>query len=134
MLKKAAFVARAAGAALMAVPALAADSPVVSTWNTVADVQGQKFESTVTVAEVNGAYTVDIKDKPMTGPDGQAMPPMQSTISDVQVDGANFSFKRTLAFGDMPMELAYSGSIDGDTLTAQVTSPLGAIPVTGTRQ
>jgi hypothetical protein len=134
MLKKFTFAALAAGAAMIAVPALAADSPVVGTWNTVADAQGQKFESTVTVAEVNGAYTVDIKDQPMTGPDGQAMPPMQSTVSDVKVDGANFSFKRTLAFGDMPMELAYSGSVDGNSLTAQVTSPMGAIPVTGTRQ
>ncbi len=76
MLKKFTFAALAAGAALMAAPALAADSPVVGTWNTVADAQGQKFESTVTVAEANGAYTVDIKDSPMTGPDGHAMPPM----------------------------------------------------------
>lgn len=134
MLKTLALAALLASASLTAVPALAAGSPVVGTWNTVADAQGQKFESTVTVAEANGAYTVDIKDKPMTGPDGQAMPPMQSTISDVKVDGAKFSFKRTLAFGDMPMELAYSGSVDGNNLTAQVTSPMGAIPVTGTRQ
>jgi len=134
MLKKLAFAALVAGASVAAVPALAAGSPVVGTWNTVVDAQGQKFESTVTVAEANGAYTVDIKDKPMAGPDGQAMPPMQSTVSDVKVDGAKFSFKRTLAFGDMPMELAYSGSVDGNNLTAEVTSPMGAIPVTGTRQ
>lgn len=134
MLKKLAFAALAAAAPLLAVPALAADSPVVGTWATAADVQGQKFESTMTVAEADGGYTIELKDQPMTGPDGQAMPPMQSTISDVKVDGASFSFKRTLAFGDMPMELAYSGTVEGDTLSAQVTSPMGAIPVTGTRQ
>lgn len=134
MLKKFAFAALAAGASFTAVPALAAGSPVVGTWATVAEAQGQKFESTMTVAETGGAYTVEFKDKPMTGPDGSAMPPMESKISDVKVDGASFSFKRTLAFGDMPMELAYSGKVDGNAMTAEVSSPMGAIPVTGTRQ
>jgi hypothetical protein len=133
MLKKVALAA-ALAAASFAAPAVAAGSPVVGSWAVVADVQGQKFESTVTVAEANGAYTVEIKDQPMTGPDGAAMPPMESKISDVKIDGANFSFKRTLAFGDMPMELAYSGKVDGNALSAEVNSPMGAIPVTGTRK
>src|SRR5690606_31551444 len=46
MLKKLALAALLTSASLTAVPALAAGSPVVGTWNTVADAQGQKFEST----------------------------------------------------------------------------------------
>lgn len=134
MLKKLAFTALAAGASLLAMPALAAGSPVVGTWATVAKTDMGSFEATLTVAEKDGGYSIEMQEAPMTGPDGQAMPPMQSTISDVKVDGAAFSFKRSLAFGDMPVELAYAGSVDGDSLTAEVTSPMGAIPVTGTRQ
>lgn len=133
-MRKIVFAALAASVSFMAVPALAAGSPVVGTWNTAVDVQGQKIESTLIVAEANGGYTVEIKDAPMTGPDGAAMPPMDSKISEVKVDGANFSFKRSLAFGDMPMELAYSGKVDGNALTAEVASPMGAIPMTGTRK
>ncbi|HWK40377.1 MAG TPA: hypothetical protein VNR60_00455 [Croceibacterium sp.] len=134
MLKKFAFAALAAGASLLPAAALAAGSPAVGTWKTVAETQMGKFEATLTIAEKDGGYTVDMQEAPMTGPDGQAMPAMQGTISDVKVDGANFSFKRSLAFGDMPVELAYTGSVDGDTLKAEVASPMGAIPVTGTRQ
>jgi len=134
MLKKMGFAALVAGASLMSVPALAADSPVVGTWKTVAKTDMGSFESTVTIAEAADGYTVEFKDAPMTGPDGAAMPPMESKISEVKIDGAKFSFKRSLAFGDMPMDLAYSGTVDGNNLTAEVTSPMGAIPVAGTRQ
>jgi len=134
MLKKFAFAALAAGASLIAVPALAAGGAAVGTWKTVVDVQGQKMESTMIIGEKDGGYTVEFKDPPMTGPDGAAMPPMESKISDVKVDGGTFSFKRSLAFGDMPMDLAYSGSVEGNNLTAEVGSPMGAIPMTGTRQ
>jgi hypothetical protein len=63
----------------------------------------------------------------------QAMPPMESTISDVHVDGNTFTFKRSLTTPQGPMELAYNGTVTGDALTAQVASSFGNIPVTGTR-
>ena len=66
MLRKIAFAAALAGASF-AVPAFAADSPVVGVWDIAAETQMGKFESTMTVAEAGGAYTVDIKDKPATG-------------------------------------------------------------------
>lgn len=133
-MRKIAFAALAAGVSLMAAPAFAAGSPVLGTWNTVAKTEQGSFEATMTISEANGGYTVEMKEKPMTGPDGAAMPPMASKFSDVKVDGSNFSFKRSLNFGDMPMDLTYSGSVNGNNLTAQVNSPMGAIPVTGTRQ
>lgn len=132
MFKKVAFAALVAGASLMSAPAFAA-SPVVGTWETSVQVQDNTMKATMTIAETAGGYSVEIKEGPMPGAPADA-PPLQSTISDVKVDGAKFSFKRSLAFGDMPFELAYSGTVDGDSMTAEVTSPMGAIPLTGTRQ
>lgn len=133
MLRKIAFAAALAGASFAA-PAFAADSPVVGTWNISAETQMGKFESTMTVAEAGGTYTVAIEDKPMTGPDGAAMPAMASTISDVKVDGASFAFNRKIDFQGQAIALAYSGTVDGDSLTATANSDFGPTPITGTRQ
>ena len=59
---------------------------------------------------------------------------MPSTISDVVVDGAKFSFKRKLTTPQGEMNLTYTGTVDGDALTAEVGSDFGPITMTGTRQ
>ena len=133
MLKTIRFAALAAGA-LIAAPALAQGSPVVGTWATVAETQMGNFESTLTVAQSGDAYTVEMVDAPMTGPDGQPAPAMVSEISDVKVDGASFSFTRKIDFQGQAIVLAYSGTVDGDTLTAQANSDFGPTPVKGTRK
>ena len=69
-------VAALVAGALIAVPALAADSPVVGTWATVAETQMGNFEATMTVAEAGEGYTVEMVDAPMAGPDGQPAPAM----------------------------------------------------------
>ena len=133
MLRKIAIAAALAGA-FVAAPALAQSSAVVGTWDIAAETQMGQFESTMTVAEADGAYTVDIQDKPMTGPDGTAMPAMPSTVSDVKIDGASFAFNRTIVFQGQSLALAYSGTVEGDTLTATANSDFGPTPITGTRQ
>ena len=132
MLRKLAF-ALAAGATLMSAPALAQASPVVGTWATAVDVQGTKIESTMTVAQANGAYTVEIKDGPMPGAPADA-PAMQSVISDVAVDGAKLTFKRALTTPQGAMNLSYTATVTGDALAGEVNSDFGAIPMTGTRK
>lgn len=133
MLKSIRFAALAMGASLLAAPALAADSPVVGTWNTEAVTDFGTFKATMTVAEAAGAYTVDIKDVPAEGAP-PAPPAPEGSVSDVVVDGANFSFKRKLTTPQGDMTLSYTGSVEGDKLTAQVdTGQFGTIPVTGTR-
>ncbi len=122
----------AAGLSFVAAPAMAA-SPVVGTWATAVDVQGMKIEATLIVAEGADGHTVTIEDGPMPGAPADA-PPMESTISDVVVDGANFSFKRALNTPQGAMNLAYSGAVDGDSLTGTVNSDFGPIAITGTRQ
>ncbi|MCL6251471.1 hypothetical protein M3P36_10515 [Altererythrobacter sp. KTW20L] len=79
-------------ASLVAMPALAQDSPVVGVWNTQAVTDFGTFASTVTVIEDEGGYLVTIEDAPAEG-----MPPMEGSVSDVVVEGASFSFKRNLA-------------------------------------
>jgi len=133
MLRKVGFAVALAGASLVAMPALAQSSPVVGTWATAVDVQGTKIESTMIGAEADGGHGVEIKDGPMPGAPADA-PPMESTISDVVVDGSKFSFKRALVTPQGAMNLSYAGTVDGDTLAAEVNSDFGPIAMTGTRQ
>ena len=133
MLKSLRFAVLAAGASLMAVPALAADSPVVGTWNTEAVTDFGTFKATMTVAEANGTYTVDMKDVPLEGaPPAPPSPP--GAITDVVVDGAKISFKRKLTTPQGEMTMTYTGTVEGDKLTAEADiGEFGKIPVTGTR-
>ena len=133
MFKSVRFAALAAAATLLAGPALAASSPVVGTWNTEAVTDFGTFKATMTIAEADGGYTIDIKDVPLEGaPPSPPSPP--GAVSDVMVDGAQFSFKRKLTTPQGDMTLSYTGTVDGDKLTAEVdTGQFGKIPVTGTR-
>ena len=116
------------GAALFATPALAEESPVLGTWNTQAVTDFGTFAATMTVIEDEGGYLVTIVDTPAAG-----MPPMEGAVSDVVVEGATFSFKRNLDSPQGPMELTYSGNVEGDSLTATVATSFGNLPMTGTR-
>ena len=133
MFKVVRFAALAAAASLMAAPALAADSPIVGTWDTAIDVQGQKMTAELSVAQANGAYTVTIKDGPMPGAPADA-PAMPSTISDVVVDGAKLTFKRRLTTPQGEMNLTYTANASGDTLTGEIGSDFGPVAMTGTRK
>ena len=123
-----------AGASMMATPAVAQTSPVLGAWNTEAVTDFGTFKATMTVTAANGAYAVDMKDVPGEGAP-PAPAPAAGSITDVVVDGANFSFKRKLTTPQGEMNLAYAGVVDGDKLTAEVdTGQFGKLPLTGTRQ
>jgi hypothetical protein len=133
MLRKSGLIGLAALALCSAPSAWAqAASPVLGTWNTQAVTDFGTFASTMTVAAAADGYTITLVDAPMPGAPADA-PPMQSTVSDVVVDGTSFSFKRSMTTPQGAMDLTYSGSVDGNSLTAQVASSFGNIPVTGTR-
>jgi len=133
MIRKTALAVLAAGFSMMAAPVAAQGSPVLGTWATKVDVQGTMIESTMTVAQAGGGYSVEIKDGPMPGAPADA-PAMPSTISDVQVDGAKLAFKRKLTTPQGEMNLAYAGTATGNQFTGEIQSDFGAIPITGTRQ
>ena len=128
-----------AGAAFMSTPALAADSPVVGSWATEAKSDFGTFKAVWTVAQDGDSYTVDVKDEPPEGGGGGGGGgppggPPQSTISDVMVDGNTLTFKRELMIGDMTIDLNYTVTVDGDTMTGNTHSDFGDIPITGMRQ
>ena len=133
MFKPVRFAVLAAAVSMMAAPALAADSPVVGTWDTAIDVQGQKMTAEITVAQAGDAYTVAIKDGPMPGAPADA-PAMPSAISDVVVDGAKLTFKRKLTTPQGEMNLIYTANANGDALTGEIGSDFGPIAMTGTRK
>ncbi|MBO9518416.1 MAG: hypothetical protein J7493_10140 [Porphyrobacter sp.] len=133
MFKTLRFAAVAATATLLAAPALAQSSPVVGTWATAIDVQGQKIEAELTFSQASGGYAVAIKDGPMPGAPADA-PPMESKISDLVVDGSKFTFKRALNTPQGAMNLTYTGTVDGNNLTGEIGSDFGPIALTGTRK
>ena len=130
MFRKTVFAALVAGATVMAAPAYAQSSPAVGAWDTEAVTDFGTFKATLTVTEANGAYAIEMTDVPAEG----APPPGSSSISEVTVNGANFSFKRTIDFQGQAIVLTYTGSVDGNALTATANSDFGAIPVKGTRK
>lgn len=134
MFNKTVFAALIASATVMAAPANAQSSPAVGSWDTESVTDFGTFKATLIIAESGGAYSVQMVDAPQAGPDGQPAPAMASTISDVAVNGTNFSFKRTIDFQGQPIVLNYTGTVDGNALTATANSDFGAIPVKGTRK
>jgi opacity protein-like surface antigen len=127
------FVVAAAAAALFATPAMAADSPAAGEWAVEAKTDFGTFKSDWTVAEADGSWTLDMVDAPMEGGPGGGAPP-ESTISNLEVDGGNMTFDRSLDMGGQAMKMSYTVTVEGDTLTGTVKSDFGDIPISGTRK
>ena len=121
-----------AAATLMSVPALAAGSPLVGVWDTVAKTDFGELKATMTVTEAGDGYAIDIKDVPLEGAPPQPPAP-PGAITDIVVNGPIFSFKRKLTTPQGDIELAYNGTVDGNTLIAEVNSQFGKVQVSGTR-
>lgn len=122
----------AAAAALFATPALAADSPVAGAWAIEAQSDFGTFKSDWTVAEADGAWTIDMQDQPMEG--GPGGPPPESTITNLAVDGGKLTFDRALDMGGQAFSLRYDLTVEGDTMTGTANSDFGPIPIVGTRK
>lgn len=122
----------AAAAALVAAPALAADSPVAGAWAIEAKSDFGTFKSDWTVAEAGGAWTIDMQDQPMEG--GMGGPPPESTISNLKVDGGKLTFDRALDMGGQAFTLRYDLTVEGDTMSGTANSDFGPIPISGKRK
>lgn len=122
--------ALALGSATMAAaPAYAQASPVAGSWEIAMETPVGERRSTMTIAPADASYTVSFVDPPADG--GGAVP--QGTITEVKVDGNAFSFKRSLTIEQGPIELRYSGTVDGNALTGSVDTDFGAFAIKGTR-
>ncbi len=129
MMKTVRLAALAMGTSLIAMPAAAQDSPVLGSWNTEIEIQGNTNLAKLTIAESGGSYTAEIVNR--DGDTTSNVP--DSTITDVVVDGTNFSFKRSISQGQGSTDFTYEGSVDGNSLRADVTSQMGNFELTGTR-
>jgi opacity protein-like surface antigen len=121
----------AVAAAFLAAPAIAADSPAAGQWAIEAKTDFGTFTSDWTVAEEGGAWAIEMKDAPMAGMDG---PPPESTISNLNVDGAKVTFDRALDMGGQKFSMSYDLTVEGDTLSGTARSDFGPIPISGTRK
>ena len=117
--------ASALAAALLASGTAFAESSLEGTWETVVQTPQGAMQATMTVAETEEGYAVTIEETPPLGP---------SEISDVVIEGDTFSFTRALSMAQGPMNLAYSGEVDGNELTGTVNSDFGPIPLSGARK
>lgn len=117
-------------ATLAGAPALAQSA---GEWETTATSPQGTFTSTWTLTDGEPDAIAVVDPAPPGGG-----PAMESTFSEVVVDGANFSFKRQLTTPGGPIELTYTGTVDGDALTATAAGNFGGapfeMPITGTRK
>lgn len=129
-----ALVALAGLAGLAAGPALAQDA-LLGSWHTVSETPMGNFTATMILSQADGGYKVEMVEEAPDGPGGgEAMPAMQSTFSKIEVEGQNLRFLRSLETPQGPMELSYSFTAEGDTLTGEANSSFGAIAITGKRK
>ena len=64
----------------------------------------------------------------MTGPMGEI------ALDDVSVDGNSVSFKAEVNTPMGKVNLAFEGTVDGDSISGQVNTSMGSNPFSGTRQ
>src|SRR5689334_16562026 len=108
-------------ASAITAPAFAQSSPVLGSWETTATTPIGELKSTFTFSGTAGSYAIDIKDQPMEGgPGGEAgAAPPEQVVSDLKIEGSSFSFKRTIQSPQGAIALTYSGTVNGDSLTAK---------------
>lgn len=116
-------------AVLFGAGALAQSSPVIGAWTIAADTPQGRFETTLTFSQAGGAYVANLA--------AVAIPefaPAEDVITDVVIDGDSFSFTRTITTPQGPLQIHYSGTVEGDSLAGEASSAGGAAAITGTRQ
>jgi hypothetical protein len=115
-------------AAFAAAPAFA--QSLVGAWSAKVVTPQGEFAETLTVAEADGGYTVTAEPAP-GGPAGAAGP---SEATGVALDGDNFTFNRSVTTPQGAIDIAYAGTVSGDTFTGTATTPFGEMAYTGERQ
>lgn len=107
--------------ALLATSALA--EGLVGTWTLTRQTDDGPVESEMTVIEADGKYSGTI-----VGPRGTM------EVESIAVDGAAFSFTVTVERLFIEMELNYSGTVSGDSMTGNVEMAMGSAEFTGVRK
>lgn len=113
-------------AAALGAPALA--QSFVGDWKATAHAQGVEAPETVHVMKAGDGYMITAK---LIG----AAPgtPEAGPGEDIVIDGDKFSYHRSVATANGPLQITYSGVVTGDSFAGQVELLGGKIPYTGER-
>ncbi len=104
---------------LVAVPMQAQDVDIAGKWETTRETPRGTMTST---------FTFEVDGDKLSGTVGSQMG--DSEISDGTVEGNKISFKMVMTRGDRTIEMVYSGTVEGDTITGTVQTPRGEQPWT----
>jgi hypothetical protein len=118
----------AAAAAAFAVPASA--QSFLGTWTATATTPGGEVTEELTVVEDGEGHAVTGKllGASAGGPEG-------SPGYEVELEGDSFSYKRAVTIPGSELEIAYSGTVEGDTFTGTATfEGFDAVPYNGVRK
>ena len=115
-------IAGAAAALLLAVPAQAQDVDITGKWESTRETQQGTMTTTFTFERDGGK---------LTGTLGSQRGDME--ISDGTIEGNKISFKLVMTRGDRTIEMTYSGTVEGDTITGTMQTPRGEQPWTAQR-
>lgn len=94
----------------------------VGTWTMTTTFNGRTLESGMTIRYENGFLVGTWRRS-----DGKTV-----DMEDLTLDGRKLAFNRTMGEG-MDMTLRYEGTIDGDTIDGQYTTPFGTLDANGRR-
>jgi hypothetical protein len=114
--------AGAAVALLLTVPAQAQDADIAGKWESTRETQRGVMTTT---------FTFEVDGTKLTGTVGSQRG--DSDISDGTIEGNRISFKMVLTMGDRTIEMVYSGTVEGDTITGTMQTPRGEQPWTAKR-
>ncbi len=105
-----------------------ADQPFLGKWTATASSPGGDSSETLDVVKVTNGFAITAKPE-MPPPEGVVV----SAGIDIKLDGANFTYKRTITAGGGVLVITYSGVVSGDTFTG--TADIGGtkVPYTGVR-
>ena len=102
---------------------VAAHAELAGTWALTSEGRQGTNHSVLTVEQTEDGYTGSI-----TGRRGTR------ELSDLTVDGDSFSFTFMMRAPMGLIELTYSGTVSGDTLSGSIGAPVGDRPFSGTRK
>ena len=97
-----------------------AANPIVGTWDTVAVTPVGEQAATWTIsADGTGVMSGEAGDQAIDG---------------IMMDGNSLSFEVAIDAGGQSLNLSFSGTVEGDSLSGEFDSDFGAFSVTGSRQ
>jgi imidazolonepropionase-like amidohydrolase len=104
-------------------PPAAAASPATGTWNITIEAPGQSLPLTLVLTQTGSAVTGQMQ-SPALG---------NSAIKNGNFSNGTLSFDAAVTFGGQSLDLSVSGKITGNQVAGTVSTPMGAVPFSGTK-